>query len=476
MLRHCLFGVTVVAVLASSASAQAPKPIQLWLTPAKPPTPALRYQLLPDARQATSGNAADFYKKAIALADKKGLAAANQGLDDYLQLPLNQLPKEQVRKFLAEAEYVEMVELLDKGARCDHCDWGFRERLRKDGINTLLPELQPMRNFARLLAVKARLEMAEGQPNQALATLRTGLAMARHTGETETLIAFLVGVATAAVTETQLDQLISLPDAPNLYYALTELPTPLISMHRALESERLWVPGSLPGFGEVATNLDGGNVSEADLKKCMKLLGDFSGQRLSYPERLFLGWQIAQKHELAKQALIDAGRPRDKVEAMPPLQVALLHAILEYDAALDNLLMAEKQPYWEMSNPDMNVNKRYLQKRWLDYHTSAIPLAREFLPAVQRVSFARARNDRKIALLRTVEALRYYAAEHDGQLPPNLAAIREVPLPLDPVTGHSFEYQRIGDLAKLRAPTPAEQTPNAGNSVIYELKIRKGKE
>ena len=29
------------------------------------------------------------------------------------------------------------------------------------------------------------------------------------------------------------------------------------------------------------------------------------------------------------------------------------------------------------------------------------------------------------------------------------------------------------DLAKLRAPTPVGQTPNAGNSVVYEMKIRK---
>ena len=55
MLRFGL-GCVVLAAFVSSASAQAPKPIRLWLTPAKPPTPALRYQLLPDARITTSGS------------------------------------------------------------------------------------------------------------------------------------------------------------------------------------------------------------------------------------------------------------------------------------------------------------------------------------------------------------------------------------------------------------------------------------
>jgi tetratricopeptide (TPR) repeat protein len=477
MLRISFSCVVGIAAFVSTASAQAPRPIQLWLTPAKPPTPALRYQLLPDDRQTTSDNAAAFYKQAIDVADKKGLAAAVQELDEYLRLPLHQFPKEEMRKFLAEVEYTEIIELLDKGARCDHCDWGYRERLREQGINALLPELQPLRNLVRLLAVKARLEMAEGQPSKALATLRTGLAMARHTGENETLIAFLVGVATASVMEMQLDQLISLPDAPNLYYALTELPTPLISMRRGLESERLWMPGTLPGFGDVTMNLEAGNVSEDNLKKYLKLLDLLRDGPLSYPERLFLGLQIEQKHELAKQALIDAGRPRDKVEAMPPLQVAWLHALLEYDAAIDNLIVAEKEPYWVWSARASDVNDHYLlKKRWLDYRTSAIPLTPLMLPAFKKVTFARARNERKLALLRTVEALRYYAAEHDGQLPPSLAAIREVPLPLDPMTGRGFEYQRDGDLAKLRAPVPAGQTQNVTNSVVYELKIRKQKE
>ena len=462
-----------VALFVSSAFAQAPKPIRLWLSPAKPPTPALRYQLLPDARLATSGNAADIYHQVIELLATKPRIQEATLNGSLLEMPLNRLPKEQLRKELMV--YNDVLPLLDKAARCDYCEWGIRERLRKDGIGTLIPEIQTMRECGLLLAVTARLEIAEGNSDKALATLRTGLAVARHTGQTDTLIAFLVGVAIANMMEVQFDQFIAQRNAPNLYYALTDLPAPLISMQRGIESERLGVMGTFPGLGEAATNLDAGNLSEKDLQKAARAMEYYINdcRPLGYAGRLYLAWNIQQKHASAKKALIDSGRPRDKVEAMPQLQVALLHAALEYDTALDNLIVAQKRPYWEWSGSVLDANKRYLRERWKYYDSAAIPLVPTVLPGVTKVTFSRAALERKTALLRTIEGLRFYAATHEGQLPPSLAAIKEVPLPLDAMTGKSFEYRLDGDIAKLRAPPPAGQTPNASNTVVYEMKMRK---
>ena len=41
-----------------------------------------------------------------------------------------------------------------------------------------------------------------------------------------------------------------------------------------------------------------------------------------------------------------------------------------------------------------------------------------------------------------VEALRMYAAAHDGTLPDKLDDVSEVPVPADPGTGLPFEYSR----------------------------------
>ncbi len=65
------------------------------------------------------------------------------------------------------------------------------------------------------------------------------------------------------------------------------------------------------------------------------------------------------------------------------------------------------------------------------------------IPASLSVRQAQARIDQRIALLRHVEALRLYAAEHNGTLPAKLADIT-VPLPVDPITGKPFRYEAYG--------------------------------
>src|SRR4051812_34975383 len=132
MMRHTLAVGAVLALLAANARAEAPKPIRLTLTPAGPPTPALRYQLLPDARLKTSGDAAKVYQEVIDQLAKTSLTPKAGLLDGWTAVPLDLLPKEKVRKELAEFDQV--CELLDKAVRCDHCEWGVRERLRDKGI------------------------------------------------------------------------------------------------------------------------------------------------------------------------------------------------------------------------------------------------------------------------------------------------------------------------------------------------------
>src|ERR1700722_10264663 len=112
MLRLSIWCGVVVAAFVSSASAQEPKPIRLWLTPAKLPTPALRYQLLPDARLVKSGNAADVYYKVVEQLAKNPIGQEALVLSEWSDLPLNRLPKEEVRQVLAA--FKDVLKLLDK--------------------------------------------------------------------------------------------------------------------------------------------------------------------------------------------------------------------------------------------------------------------------------------------------------------------------------------------------------------------------
>ena len=63
------------------------------------------------------------------------------------------------------------------------------------------------------------------------------------------------------------------------------------------------------------------------------------------------------------------------------------------------------------------------------------------LPAIRSAYVVPARVDRQLDVAQTIEAIRLYAAGHQGSLPPSLDAITEAPVPIDPVTGKPFNYK-----------------------------------
>src|SRR5437868_4771752 len=105
-----LFSVYLILFCTTVALAQPPKPIRLYLSPASLPSPPLRYQLLPDSRQITPGDAAAIYKQDVELLAKKPRIQEYTLKDSVRELPLNQFPKEELRKELEV--YSDVFELL----------------------------------------------------------------------------------------------------------------------------------------------------------------------------------------------------------------------------------------------------------------------------------------------------------------------------------------------------------------------------
>ncbi len=81
---------------------------------------------------------------------------------------------------------------------------------------------------------------------------------------------------------------------------------------------------------------------------------------------------------------------------------------------------------------------------------SADGLFADLLPRVSDARQAQARFEQRVALLRHVEALRLYAAGHDGKFP-NKPGDIGVPLPADPFTGKPFGYTLDGAAVRLLA-------------------------
>jgi hypothetical protein len=465
--------VLLLAATAARGQSEDVPPRQLTLHPAAPSARALRYPLLPELRDQKPGNAAVRYKKAIELLPKPLSEDEFAQTEKWREVPLKDLPLDDVRKFLKRHEAA--LRETEAAARCEQCDWGLNERIKKAGIGVLTPEVQPMRTLGMLLSLRARLELAEGQPDRALHTVQAGLAAARHVGDAPTPINGLVGIALATMMADRLEEIVQHPKAPSLYWSLTDLPRPFLDLRKPLQGERVMVYGTFPGMAEVAADPNK-VLSPEQIKKLADFLVN-DKEIFGIGSRTVLAFLLIQRHETSKKALIQRGWPRDKVEAMPHLQVALLHSLGDYDQLLDEVLKWQSFPFWE-ARPGLEQADRLAREarvKAIDRAagTPALPLAPLLMPAVQKVLNARTRLDRRFAALRCLEVVRLYAVGHGGKLPATLSDVKEVPVPVDPVTGKGFDYKVRDGKATLTAPPLPGETPSLHNTVHYEITVKR---
>lgn len=467
-----------------------PRQIPLRVTPVAEPSPPLRYSLVPKYLDQTPGNSVPFYYRAVLQfqSRRETFDQRYETLEQWRELPLDQLPRDEVRTVINL--YGPMFSDLKTASLRETTDWGWRLRdlSGRDAISFLLPEIQDSRFMAQLLALKARLEIAEGRFEDAVETLTIGYKLAVDVAEPPTIINDLVGIAIASILNEQLRTLIAAPDAPNLYWAMAELPTPLIDMQPALRYEMTFPLRFSPYLrdpeqtdhtaGEWA-NLIAAAVPELErLGGPIALLaGSGSGtsappppsreSRASYrnwPARLAALGMILRGYPLAKQALIDAGMPRGRVEAMPVGQVVAIH-----DARLSRHVSQELYKWTLLPSPQAQAGIRESRDRLKaeGYYGSpgrtreVIPITSVLLPALEPFLESSLRLEVRLKGLRVVEAIRMYAAEHDGRLPDALDQITAVPVPVNPATGQPFEYQNKGETATLKIPVhPPSQSQN----------------
>jgi hypothetical protein len=458
------------------------QPTKLTLTPKAPPSRALRYQLLPELCDQKPGNAAEHYRRAYQLLKQNRDKIADAAMSEWLDMPISDLPREKVAAFLKP--HAMMFGELEAAAYCESCDWGYTDRMRQDGFLVKVDDIHDLTEMRRYLALRIRLELAGSEVEKALRSVRVGFAMARHAAECPRVIPGLAGIGGAALMVNLLEEIVQHPKAPNLYWALTDLPSPLIDLQKALQGERLAAYGNFPGLAEAAANLKAGPMTEDQVKKCVERLLDarlYPGD-VPYSNRKDLAKVVLHGHDISVKALIKQGRPRGNVEAMPHVQVALLHSLLEYEQVLDELVKWQGVPYWQIPD-DARRDDGPLSQRMVDIQTkllgrgegcAAIPFAAMFTPSFAKVLNARTRVDRRLAALRCIEAIRLFAAARDGKLPAKLEDIKEVPVPIDPVSGKAFPYKRDGDKAVLCCePFPGQDADDRSYNPRYELILRR---
>ena len=145
----------------------------------------------------------------------------------------------------------------------------------------------------------------------------------------------------------------------------------------------------------------------------------------------------------------------------PTEQVMLLDMFREYEVRRDEEMKLMNLPTWQ-------VEAMIRQTRSAREPT----LFDDVLIATQKVRRAQGRLEQRIALLRHVEALRLYAAVHDGKWPEKLSDI-EVPLPVDPFTGKPFLYRIEDGIVHLRGSPPHGEEKNPPYNIHYQITLRK---
>jgi len=242
-------------------------------------------------------------------------------------------------------------------------------------------------------------------------------------------------------------------------------------MRKPMEGERVSVYGSFPGMVEMDADLNAKPWTPEQVEKVVAMYRDFDDEQnpvLRIKTAATILNRLQAGHEAAKKVLLDEGRPKELVDAMPHIQVGLLASLREYDRVFDEYLKQQSLPYWE-ARPGMERAAERIKQEQDDVNGPAIPIARVFLPRADRVFAARTRTDRRIAALRCVEAIRLYAAAHDGKPPASLDDIKDMPVPDDPVIGKPFGYRTAGDRAFFSStPFPGQPATNV-NTPTYEL-------
>ena len=426
-------------------------PVELTLHPMAASSPALKYRLLPTYTEQISGNAAVYYGKIKAEEDA---FFGNRDLSDKINDVWHQMPLEQLKLEDFKSEPAAWpVYFLEQGAKCKYCDWQLPIG-REPFYTILLPEAQESRRFSRMLAVKARWEVAMSRYDQAIQTFQTNYALARNVAQGETLVNGLIGIAECELIFPQVVEYLQQPNAPNLYWALTDLPQPMISFRRALEVESQALELSFPDLRDAAN-------SKRTPEEWRELFNRFANEVLAWNHA---GNSLPEKktpEELDKLCndFVPAGKKMlladsvsvEVIDTMSPHQLALVCSVRTYQILFDDAARGFSLPYPIAKQSITAAIERC--KHSDGQVVEVIPITQNSLQAISTCRSALARCERQFAVLRIFEALRIYGAAHDGKLAKSLGDISEVPVPSDPVTGEPFDYHLEGDKAILKGPT-----------------------
>ena len=457
-----------------SASAQQPavktakaapdfKEIELEVSPTPPTIPASRYRLIPREPDRTPGDAAPIYLRLSSEDNEEARRQLKAKPHDWLQLPFDRFPKVEARAFVDD--FARRLKQLEYGSRRRSCDWNYTLPEQADHVyEIMLPDAQEMRIWGRLIALKARVEIAEGKFSEAGRTIETGLAFTRHIAEGPFSINALVAIAVGSQMLGRVDEWVGQPDAPNLYWSLTALPRPLVSVRHSLEQEQKMIDSFVPELDDLDRPR-----TEAEWKALLARLH----ARMAYARQIIaVGGARAETVDLSTfgASLLPDARAfirmrHGKTDGFTDDQMIVLYVADRFRDLRDDLFKQSYLPFPDSFPFYLEANRRIASLKGGPLRVFEWIAPEQLASAVA----AESRLDRKVAALRAIEAIRLQAHVDGGRLPESLAKVTTVPVPPDPSTGRPFDYRREGDVLILSGPDVGRFVQQIG----YRIRLRR---
>ncbi len=447
---------------ATPAASQPDKFVEITISGAAEPVPALQYRLLPMVTDQKPGNAAiDWFKLTASMPTddiirmRLSLKEGDPDCSELLDMPFAKFKSEYLD--YADKYYkVSTWDFLKHAALSESCDW---QDHFEDGMDMVLPSLSDLKRIARYVALEVRVEIARGNYNRALELLSYNFALAEDVGKGKTLIQNLVGIGIAALSYEMLEDFVSQSDAPNLYWALELMPDKLIDMRQAYESEmNLWFKGYIDGLENDILSVEQANKIFMDM---FQLTDVSTGTIDSVGLAAFVGMNYVP----AKKQLHEIGYDQSRIELMPATQVVLLAMWKEYVPLRDNVFKYLFLPYYQ--GHDL-LAKQEKELAVISSSHSIKNIFIDILPAVSKASLLRDSLQVRGDTLQCVEAIRMYVAAY-GKLPENLSDIKYAPTPINAFTGKPLKYYLEGEVGVLDVEDPKGRNRFSG----YKISLRR---
>ncbi|MEL7497283.1 MAG: hypothetical protein AAFN77_06700 [Planctomycetota bacterium] len=420
------------------------------VTPAKTTRPAFQYRLTVPPHQTIPGNAITHYLRSDGEGSlRRPIDYARETYGDVifkwasLETPTDDIKLDDLRAVSSSFESF-VQQHLRRATFCRDSDWGLalEDLSGKETYEFLLPSVQQTRTMARILQMRNRLAVIEGRHEDSVEHLRMTYQLAHRVGDLGLLVSGLVAISETSMANQGMMHLISSKNGPNMYWALSELPQPVIDLRSAFQLEA----GMALRYFDELDGIESDQLTNAEWKAKLNRtivqwveLYEMIGYRSSEPMKkltpaITVGMALVS-YPQAKQRLIESGLDAETVETMPVPKVILLDAKRELTAYSDEVNKAYCLPFQQYQTVDSEVQE---ELRASATKNLGAAMANLILPASQQVRRAQARTQAEVNALIIVESIRNHYAM-TGSVPKTLDELK-LPTRENPLTGKPFGY------------------------------------